>query len=162
MSAAVEYLSSKASAEQVAEHLLHCDADFVPPLSGRVEINDYARRITSKAIRFEAWSGDTLVGLLAVYCNDQVKRIAYITTVSVLRAWTSNGIATHLMGQCIEHVKASGMRQISLDVANDNAPAIKLYEKNGFAVGKASTPFVSMSLNLDSGESMNSMPLPQG
>lgn len=161
MSVAVEYLSGKASAGQVADHLLRCDADFVPPLSERVEINEYARKIVSKAIRFEAWSGDTLVGLLAVYYNDQIKR-AYITSVSVLRAWTSNGIATHLVGQCIEHMKVSDMRQVSLEVANGNAPAIKLYMKNGFAAGKASTAFLSMSLSLNNEESMNSMPMPPG
>ena len=85
MQAAVDYLSNKASEAEIAEHLSRCDADFVPPLSGRVEINDYAKKIASKATRFEAWSGGTLVGLVAAYCNDQEKHIAYITSVSVLR-----------------------------------------------------------------------------
>ncbi len=152
MSAAVEYLLNKASEAQIAEHLSRCDADFVPPLSGRVEINDYAQKIASKATRFEAWSGGTLVGLVAAYCNDQEKRIAYITSVSVLREWTGKGIAAHLMSQCVEHAKASGMRQISLEVARDNTAAIKLYEENGFVVGKADASFVSMNLNLQSGE----------
>ena len=152
MSAAVEYLSNKASEAEIAEHLSHCDADFVPPLSGRVEINDYAKKIANKATRFEAWSGGTLVGLVAAYCNDQEKRIAYITSVSVLKEWMGKGIAARLMSQCIEHAKASGMRQISLEVASDNAPAIRLYEKSGFVAGKANAPFVSMNLYLKSGK----------
>jgi SAM-dependent methyltransferase len=61
-----------------------------------------------------------------------------------------------LINLCIEYAKTSGMQQISLEVASGNMPAIRLYEKNGFAAGKASTSFVSMSLNLHSGESMNS------
>jgi ribosomal protein S18 acetylase RimI-like enzyme len=152
MSAAVEYLSNKASEAEIAEHLSRCDADFVPPLSGRVEISDYAQKIASKATRFEAWSGGTLVGLVAAYCNDQEKRVAYITSVSVLKEWMSKGIAARLMSQCIEHAKASGMRQISLEVASDNAPAIRLYEKSGFAAGKVNAPFVTMDLHLKSGE----------
>lgn len=151
MSSAVEYLLNKATAAQIAEHLLRCDADFVPPLSGRVEINDFAQKIASKAIRFEAWSGGTPVGLVAAYCNDQEKRIAYITSVSVLRAWTSSGIAARLVGQCVEHAKALGMRQISLEVASDNTPAIRLYEKSGFVAGKANAPFVTMNIYLKSG-----------
>ncbi|MDO8310644.1 MAG: GNAT family N-acetyltransferase [Sideroxyarcus sp.] len=152
MSAEVEYLSNKASEAEIAEHLLKSDADFVPPLSGRVEISGYARKIASKAMRFEAWSGGALVGLVAAYCNDQEKRIAYITSVSVLREWTGKGIAAHLMNQCIKHAKACGMRQISLEVAGDNTSAIKLYEKFGFVAGKANAPLVSMNLHLKNGE----------
>lgn len=152
MNAPIEYLLNKASASQIADHLVRCDADFVPPLSGRVEINDYAQKIASKATRFEAWSGGTLVGLVAAYCNDQGKRTAYITSISVLKAWTGKSIAASLMNQCIEHVKALLMRQISLEVASDNTPAIKLYEKCGFVASKADAPFITMILYLESGD----------
>ena len=152
MSAAVEYLSNKATEAEIADHLSRCDADFVPHLSGRVDINDYARKIANKAVRFETWFCDTLVGLAAVYCNDQEKRIAYITSVSVLKAWTGKGIAARLVGQCVEHAKISGMRQISLEVASGNAPAINLYKKIGFVAGKANAPFVSMNLYFESGK----------
>ena len=152
MSAAVEFLLNAASAAQIADHLRCCDADFMPPLSGRVEIGDYAKRIASKATRFEAWSGGTLVGLVAAYCNDHEKRIAYVTSVSVLRAWTSEGIAERLVGQCIENAKAAGMRQISLDVAQNNTHAIKLYEKSGFVAGKVNASVITMGLYLEDGE----------
>lgn len=150
MSAAVEYLTNKASEAAIAEHLSTCEADFMPPLSGRVEIKDYAKKMADKAKRFEAWSGGTLIGLVAVYCNDHESRIAYITSVSVLRAWAGKGIAARLMKQCIEHAEMTGMRQISLEVASDNAPAIRLYEKSGFVVGKVKAPFVTMNLWLKS------------
>jgi len=148
MIAVVEYLSNKASEVEIAEHLSRCEADFVPPLSGRLEINDYAKKIASKAMRFEAWSDGRLVGLVAAYCNDQEKRIAYITSVSVLREWMEKGIAAFLMRQCIEYAKTSGMRQIGLEVAEGNTPAIALYEKSGFLASKTNAPFVSMILNI--------------
>jgi ribosomal protein S18 acetylase RimI-like enzyme len=152
MKATIEYLLNKTTAAQIAEHLWRCDTDFVPPLSGRVGINNYAMKIASKATRFEAWSGGKLIGLVAAYCNDQANCVAYITSVSVLNQWTGKGIAVHLMSHCIEHAKASGMRQISLQVSEDNAVAIKLYEKSGFVWSTTSAPFVFMSLNLRSGE----------
>ena len=148
MSESVEFGLNKASEAQIVEHLLRCDADFVPPLSDRVEISDYAKKIASKAMRFEAWSGDMLVGLVAAYYNDQEQRIAYITGVSVLREWTGKGIAASLMRRCIDNAKASGMRQISLEVANGNSPAFGLYEKSGFIAGKTNAPFVTMNLSL--------------
>jgi ribosomal protein S18 acetylase RimI-like enzyme len=152
MKASIEYHLNKASVVEIAEHLTRCDADFVPTLSLRVEINSYAQKIASKAMRFEAWSGGTLVGMVAAYCNDYEKRIAYLTSVSVLRAWTSQGIAARLVGQCIEYAKASGMRQISLEVARDNTRATTLYGKIGFVAGKGNAPFINMDLNLESEE----------
>jgi ribosomal protein S18 acetylase RimI-like enzyme len=152
MNTEIEYLSNKASATQIAEHLSRCDADFVPPLSSQVEINDYAKKITAKATRLEAWSGGILVGLVAAYCNDQQMRIAYITSVSVLKEWKGKGIARCLVKQCIEHAKVSDMRQISLETAKDNTTAIKLYEQSGFVSGKANPPFIGMDLYLKNGE----------
>jgi ribosomal protein S18 acetylase RimI-like enzyme len=151
MSGTIEYLLNKASEEEIAEHLLRCDVGFVPPLSGRVEINDYAKKIASKATRFEAWSDNTLVGLVAAYCNDQEKHIAYITSVSVLHEWMSKGISARLMSQCIKHANVSGMRQINLEVASNNMPAIRLYEKKGFVTDKENLQFISMVLYLKSG-----------
>ncbi|WP_027157198.1 GNAT family N-acetyltransferase [Methylobacter luteus] len=148
MSKPVKYRLDRASEAEIAEHLLSCDADFVPPLSGRVEITDYAKKIAGKAARFEAWSGDKLVGLVAVYCNDPKKRIAYITSVSVLRESTGKGIAKSLMRQCIARIKALGMHQVRLEVASGNMPAIGLYEKSGFVAGKTKAPFVTMDLYL--------------
>lgn len=152
MSVAVEYLTNSASEAQIAEHLLCCDADFVPTLSERVEIRDYAQKIASKATRFEAWSNGTLVGLVAAYCNDPETRIAHITSVSVTMVWTGKGIAARLINQCVEHAKAAGMRQIGLEVAADNMPAIKLYEKSGFVADKLNEPFIPMKLKLKNHE----------
>ncbi|TAN49289.1 MAG: GNAT family N-acetyltransferase, partial [Rhodospirillales bacterium] len=147
MSEPVEFHLNKASITEIACHLTACDADFVPPLSHRVEIHGYAQKIVSKATRLEAWSGGRLVGLVAVYCNDQEGRVAYITSVSMLKEWTGKGIGARLMKQCVEHAKALGMRQISLEVAEANTSAIKLYEKSGFVAGKVDAPFVMMDLH---------------
>lgn len=150
MSTSVEYVFNKSSAAKIAEYLLKCDVNFVPPLSSRVELNEYAVKIANNAVRFEAWSDGTMVGLVAVYCNDQETGIAYVTSVSVLASWTNKGIAACLMKQCIEHATSSGVRQISLEVASDNMPAIRLYEKIGFAVNQVNAPFVTMNLYLKS------------
>lgn len=152
MSEAIEYLLNNASEAEIAKHLARCDADFIPPLSGRVEINCYAKKIMSKATRFEAWSGGVLIGLVAAYYNDQNSRMAFITSVSILREWTGKGITMQLMSQCIKRAKETGMRQISLKVASANTSAIKLYKKNGFVLGEAESPFVSMNRYLTSGE----------
>jgi GNAT superfamily N-acetyltransferase len=152
MNALIQYQSDKASAAQIAGHVRLCDSDFVPPLSGRVEIVDYANKIAAKATRFEAWVENILIGLVAVYCNDPSKNMAYITSVSVLKEWAGKGIATCLLGKCVEHAKVLGIREITLEVAQNNEPAIRLYRKSGFTDGKATGRALCMNLIVKSGE----------
>lgn len=156
MSTVIKYSLNMASATQIAEHLRRCDADFVPRLSGRVEIDDYARKIASKAVRFEGWVGGQLIGLVAAYCNDLVEGIAYITSVSVLREWAGKRIAESLVDQCVQFAQATGMRQIALEVGRSNVPAIKLYQRRGFVVDFAGESFLHMSLKFEGGKTMNS------
>src|SRR5262249_33599626 len=148
--AVIAFFLNKAGTAQIGEHLLRCDTDFIPPLSGRVEIHDCAHKIGSKATLVEAWSGDTLVGLVAAYCYELEKHIAFITNVSVLKEWSGKGIAGDLLKWCVEHVKAMGMRQVNLKVAIGNTVAIRLYEQNGFVARKRDAPFTTMNLCLKS------------
>lgn len=144
----VEYFYNKASEAEIIQHLQLCDMNFFPPLSERVEIIDYARKIADKATRFEVWSDSLLVGLVAAYCNDKKSSIAYITSVSILKEWMGQGLAARLLQQCITYVKGIGIQKIRLEVASDNVRAITLYEKNGFLVDKATARKIMVSMNL--------------
>jgi len=148
VSVAIEYRTNTASASEIAEHLRQCDADFVPPLSGRVAIDEYAKRIAERSIRLEAWAGSALIGLVAVYTNDLVTRIAFITSVSVRREWMGEGLAGQLLRQSLEAAAARGMQRIRLEVGSENEPAIRLYEASGFAAMKENSPFLTMELTL--------------
>lgn len=145
----IEYKYDVASEAEIEAHLTKCDADFTPRLSERVKIFDYSKKIKNNATRFEAWSNGKLVGMIAAYCNDDQRQVAYVTSVSVLRLWTGKGIADHLLGLCIDHIKVLGIARISLEVAQTNAAAIKLYEKNGFTKGKTTGSVVAMNFKLN-------------
>ena len=147
MSTAVEYLMNKASELEIAEHLRACDANFVPPLSGRVKISDYAKKIAGKATRFEAWAGGLLVGMVAAYCNDEKRRVAHITSVSVLNEWTGSGVAAQLMERCIMHLKEIKFDRAELEVHGRNESAIRLYERSGFIKNEAHSQVLVMYLN---------------
>lgn len=148
----IEYKVNTASEDIISEHLRKCDAGFNPPLSHRVHIKGYAHKIKLNAVLFEAWSNNTLVGLVAIYCNDKEQRTAFVTSVSVLKDWTGNGIAMELMAIFLEKMKDLAIKKISLEVGVNNYSAIKLYEKNGFILGEQQGLFVMMNLDLDSGD----------
>lgn len=145
----VTYCVNRASLSELVEHLRECDVDISPRLSSRVNIDSYAQKIISHAVRFEAWAEGRLVGVLAAYCNDPERKISYITNVSVLRGLRGNGIADGLMMQCVQNAKKCDFKKISLEVAAENYPAIKLYEKHGFLVRKLNEEFVILDLYLE-------------
>lgn len=151
MSEAVEYRVSRASEAEIAAHLRACDSTFVPSLAGRLDIDAYARKISDKAQRLEAWANGELIGLVAVYCNAMDRRTAFITSVSVLPGWQGRGIASRLMRDCIGHVDRLGFACIELEVAANNEAAIVLYGKHHFAIAGQSGPFLKMALDLRKG-----------
>lgn len=147
-SAAVTYAVNRAGVAEVAAHLAHCDAHFVPPLSGRVDIGAYAAKIAGHAERFEAWAGGALVGMVAAYCNDQSRPAGFITSVSVAPERCGEGIATRLLEDCIEHARRAGFTLIRLSVDGGNAGAIRLYERCGFSAEPAQGADIHMTLDL--------------
>ena len=147
MSEQIESRLNQATEAEIAEHLSLCDAAFVPPLSARIEIKDYAKKISGKAMRFEAWDRGQLTGLVAAYCNDSASRTAYITSVSVLRGWMGKGIASQLLERCIKHVAEFGFDRIELEIDRQNVAAARLYVKMGFIVSEVSCRTTFMKLH---------------
>jgi ribosomal protein S18 acetylase RimI-like enzyme len=141
-----EFRVNTGSMGEIARHLLQCDADFVPPLSERVDICAYAEKITRYATRFEAWAGPDLAGLLAAYYNDRARGTAFITSISVLRSLHGKGIGSQLMNRCTSYASDQGFTRIELQVFKASDRALIFYEKLGFIVSAVHEGTVTMSL----------------
>jgi ribosomal protein S18 acetylase RimI-like enzyme len=152
MTDSVELRFNEATAIEIADHLALSDDTFVPRLSERVEISDYARKIAGRAERFEAWANGTLVGLVAAYCNDTDARTAWITSVSVIPAYRNQGLASRLLVECVEFAKLRHFHGISLEVDRENQRAVDLYSAKGFTV--ASVTGRTIRMHLDTREDM--------
>jgi ribosomal protein S18 acetylase RimI-like enzyme len=134
MTDSVELRANKAAATEIATHLARTDDAFLPRLSERVDIGEYAAKIADNAERFEAWANGSLVGLVAAYFNEADARAAYITSVSVIAEYRNQGLAARLLVECVEYAKRELYMGISLDVDRENQRAIALYEALGFSV----------------------------
>ena len=152
MSDELDYRIDTATVGEIKDHLLRVDEDFVPVLSGRVEISAYTSKLVANAVRFEAWVSGRLVGLIAVYCNDPAGETAYISSVSVSKGWMGRGLASTLMSKCITHVVCAGMRRIRLEVSLDNEPALRLYERHGFSLVAQEMRNATLELDLIGGK----------
>lgn len=133
MTGTLRFHRNRASAAQTTAHLRACDESFVPPLGARVNIDDYARKLTDHAQRFEAWLDDELVGLVATYCNAPDRQRAFITSISILPRCHRRGIASKLLAQCLEYLRYLGFSRVELETDDRNVAAHSLYAKHGFS-----------------------------
>jgi ribosomal protein S18 acetylase RimI-like enzyme len=142
------FMRNRACLADVVAHLRDCDDSFVPLLSGRVDLDAYAEKIVGHAERFEAWSSDRLAGFVAVYCNDPQRRIAFVTSVSVLPHWRGGGLGDRLLTACIAHVRQAGFERLELEVDRRNMAARQLYLKHYFRVESTGESAQTLCLQL--------------
>jgi ribosomal protein S18 acetylase RimI-like enzyme len=147
----------EATAAQIADHLRRCEADFVPPLGDRVNVDAYASKIAAHATRYEAWADGTLVGLVAVYRNDPARQVAFVTSVSVVREHQGRGVAAALLASAIDDARREGFGRMALEVGVANAAASRLYSNAGFTVA-VTEGTVRMDLELQDAGNTGSQP----
>ena len=128
----LKYTEGMASKQEIYSHLMKCNENFIPPLEKKVNIHEYSNKIFQKAVTFEAWTTDTLVGLVASYFNDPDGQSGYVTNISVIRSYMGKGIASILLNRCIDYGKRNSFRSIRLEVVKANHQVINLYRKFRF------------------------------
>jgi len=144
----ISIAEGKASEKDIYNHLFKCKYNFIPPLDEYVNIDIYSQKIHQNAITFEAWSTDTLVGLVAAYFNDQKGHIGFITNVSVVNDFMGMGIASILLNKCINYAKNNNYKNVVLEVSEKNKKAIHLYKKLGFKEFENKNEKVLMIVNI--------------
>jgi ribosomal protein S18 acetylase RimI-like enzyme len=148
----IQYKSATATPAEIEAHLKKCDTNFVTSLSQKVDLGQYAVKIKTNAVTFEAWEKEQLVGLIAAYFNDEEKRSGYITNVSTVKNHEGSGIGTQLMNNCINYAIKNNYFEIALEVNTESTPAIKLYNKFGFVKTNEENGTMRMKLNLKKAE----------
>ena len=148
MSNNIAYSINRSNVTEIVAHLLHADTSFVPALSSRIDIQTYAQKLHHRAVRFEAWLGAELIGLVAIYCNQPDGGKTFVTSVSIWPEYQGQGVAGRLMQQCIAHVQDLGFGKMELEVDQRSLPAVALYEKLGFNTLRSSGFTLTMEITL--------------
>lgn len=133
------------SSGEIENHLKCCSSYFKPPLDSYVSIKDYALKIRSRGLTFEAWHENQLVGLIAIYTNNENKSI-FITNVSVERTFSHQNVAKNLMKKCIKFARSDSFKSIHLEVFKINQSAIRFYKSFNFIISGIKKKTIIMSL----------------
>lgn len=108
--------------------------DTFGPLLERVDIEEYAKKISEYACVYILRKEKITYGLVAIYMNDRINKTAYITLIGIAKKYRRMHLGSLLMNYCIEEARASGMKALKLEVDKKNSAAIAFYEKEGLKI----------------------------
>ncbi|PRY59315.1 ribosomal protein S18 acetylase RimI-like enzyme [Knoellia remsis] len=90
-------------------------------------------RLTTSQI-WLAFVGDRPVGTVSLWhADDQPADETYLIGMWVSASVRGKGIGDLLVGAALDQARADGFARVLLDVAEENVPAQRLYERHGFA-----------------------------
>jgi ribosomal protein S18 acetylase RimI-like enzyme len=123
--------------------------DLLPdPLRQRVIIQEYASKLINHAVIFYAKIDKKVVGLVALYANDEKTKVAHIPLVLIAKDTQRRGVGEFLMHEAINSSKKQGMKSIWLFVHKDNQAAIDFYKTFGFQYAESVNLKIKLVLNL--------------
>lgn len=114
------------------EFLERIEQDFITPLSHKVNLSEYSRKLINLAINHCCIENGELVGLVSIYCNDHISKTAYIPFVGIDRRYRGHGISKALMLSAIETARKRRFKTIGIHTENEIA--INLYCSLGFEI----------------------------
>ncbi len=117
---------------QLYEFIKEIDNELPTPLSGRVNLKEYAEKLYSKAHLCYIKDKDRIVALVAGYIKNTPDNIAYVTLVGTLPEFRGVGYAEKLMRQFISDSLNQKLSGVHLHTDKSNIAAESLYHKLGF------------------------------
>ena len=99
---------------------------------------DYRRTMAEKFLKYgtilAVRKNGCYAGFSAFYANDTENRIAFLSMIAVKKDFRGLSIGRLLLEKTIEAAKQNNMEKLKLEVARDNAGAIRFYHNNGFEI----------------------------
>ncbi|MEO9111999.1 MAG: GNAT family N-acetyltransferase [Lacunisphaera sp.] len=103
------------------------------PLTERVALPDFAAKLLRNGVVLLALDRELgECGIVALYCNDQIDRVGFITLLGVHPQCRGRGLGHLLLQRAVSEMRAQGMTRVRLQVAADNCRAIAFYLSHGF------------------------------
>lgn len=117
--------------QEILLFLKETDELLIPKLSTLVDLEEYAKKITSKAVIFTARDADCLVGLTAIYFN-KAPGYSYSTHNMVKREYQlTEMIGVELAKMVGDYLISNGSAGIRFECRKSNKALVKFHLRTG-------------------------------
>lgn len=121
------------SKDTVRELLVEFNDVFNPPLRDRVfDFDHYSEKLVSKGHVFVAKLDTESIGFIAFYSNDTIDNVGFLSQIAVKKTCAVHNLAYRLILFFESESKKHGMKELKLEVVNNNKHAIRFYKRNGY------------------------------
>ena len=104
------------------------------PLSQRVELNQYAQKVTENGNILAISKNNKIRAAILFYANDSNKKRAYITLIATTPQYKKSGYGSQLLNAAELKAQEAGMKYMTLETDFSNTQAIAFYAKRGYKV----------------------------
>ena len=116
----------------VIEFLKKIDSLFKIPLSQKINLDEYSKKLIRYADVFLAFDNESIVGIFAGYNNDKVFKISNISVLGVLNEYQGKGIARKLINNFLKLAEEKKMKKVK--VSTIDMRALNLYKSLNFKI----------------------------
>lgn len=128
----IEKLSDTSRRDELAIFIQRHDHEFNPPLSTRVDLNEWIEKCLREAVIDLAWLNDRMVGVSIYYCTPDKFPYAFLTYICVDNEAKGKGVASSLLRYRLEYCRSMGSKGIETQTWESNVASRRLFEKLGF------------------------------
>lgn len=139
------WVDKKKSKELLCKFFCEVNEDFVPILSDRVDIMEYAEKLSRLAENIMLFEEDGVIASASVYMN---QRVAFISSIAVKRHMQGRGLGKLILHQIESKAKELECEKLQLKVHCDNQKAIVFYNTNGYIEMLHEDKWITMEKNL--------------
>lgn len=117
--------------QEILSFLRETDDLLIPRLSVIVVLEDYAKKITDKAVIFTARDDGKLIGFTAIYFN-KAPDFSFSTYTIVRREYQQVGmVGIELASMVKNYIKKNGSAGLRFEIRKSNTPLLKYNLKRG-------------------------------
>ena len=119
------------SVDEVLAFLEETDDLVIPTLSTLVDLEEYAEKITTKAVIFTARDFGRIIGLTAIYFN-KAPGYSYSTFTMVKREYQLvEMVGMELSDRVRDYAKNNGSAGMRYEIRKTNKPLLRYYQSRG-------------------------------
>ncbi|MBR1514725.1 MAG: hypothetical protein IJ622_10605 [Bacteroidales bacterium] len=130
----IEYAINEPNTLEVKEilsFLRETDGLVIPVMSTLVDLDEYAKKITSKAVIFTARDKGQLIGLTAIYFN-RAPEYSYSTYTMVKREYQLvEMVGVEMSNMVRDYAKGNGSAGLRYEIRKSNKPLLRYHLRRG-------------------------------
>ncbi len=126
--------NTKKSKNEILSTIFRFKKDIFDKTMTDEQLIELADKFAKYAVFVVALDNGIDVGYVAFYCNDKVKKSAFVSMIIVDSEFQGKGYGKKLIEKAVETARSSDMKSVKLEVNKENRYAIEFYDKLGFVI----------------------------